>query len=345
MPKTPPRTSTKPTAAKPAPAGARAPAPRSTATAPEVAAAPEVGTAAAGDSAPEAGSAPVEPTPVDPAVLAEIRAHWPMPTAMQVRAYRSQFGDAVCEQLGARTRAVLVLGEARGVIVTVHNTLLTPSGRMVPYAPTRFRYFIECVDDLDEAIEAERVAQGKVAEVKQLLTDAEVAATGQVAWLQDTLSDIAGEREAENHEIENALSTLKAPDDVVARSKVLVEVGRRWLGRKDEELHVLLDDFQLSSERLASVEKAAARLQRLRPEARGVRVQVYDTPAINRIEGRVLAEMRLVMTLFARARKKDRNVPSLVPGPGTRAVLGHRPKSKKEPEPTPASAPAPDVVK
>ncbi len=47
-----------------------------------------------------------------------------------------------------------------------------------------------------------------------------------------------------------------------------------------------------------------------------------DTPPVNRAEGRVLLEMRHAMAEFARANALNKSVPKLVPGAGTRSVLG-----------------------
>ncbi len=66
-----------------------------------------------------------------------------------------------------------------------------------------------------------------------------------------------------------------------------------------------------------------------------------DLPAVNRAEGRVLLEMRGAMRIFAKANEKSRDVPRLVPGKATRAVLAPRiatNKGKGEPAVEPPAA-------
>ena len=55
---------------------------------------------------------------------------------------------------------------------------------------------------------------------------------------------------------------------------------------------------------------------------------------VNEHEGRLTFEMHDLMAAFAKANKKNPKVPLLVPGPGTRGLLGHT--KAKAPAPVPA---------
>ena len=71
-------------------------------------------------------------------------------------------------------------------------------------------------------------------------------------------------------------------------------------------------------------------------------VIVRDSPAVNRIEGRVLLEMRAAMRVFSKANALNKHIPKLVPGEATRGALISRSKKASDDDAEPeADAPAP----
>ena len=53
-------------------------------------------------------------------------------------------------------------------------------------------------------------------------------------------------------------------------------------------------------------------------------VVVRDSPQVNRVEGRLLLEMRAAMRMFNKANARNKHVPKLVPGDATRGALAPR---------------------
>lgn len=278
--------------------------------------------AARGDAQPAA-----EHKPPAPEALQKIRSRYPAPPDHKVKGYRSQFSDAICAELGTRTKARLVLLEAQSWAVIIDRGLRTPGiEKILKYTPDRFGFYFDCMDTLETNLREQQVRQGAVKDIKRANEDAEKAARAASETLGETLADVAGEREKEEAELAGLPATLTSPDDRAERLRKMVELGRRWTKRKDPELQVLIEEYALDEAALASAEKAAADLESTRPEARGNRVEPHDSPAVNLVEGRMLVEMKVVKRLFDRARLVNKAIPAVIPGAGTRAVLSPRPK-------------------
>ncbi|HEX2573142.1 MAG TPA: hypothetical protein VH877_26575, partial [Polyangia bacterium] len=124
-----------------------------------------------------------------------------------------------------------------------------------------------------------------------------------------------------------------APLEVAAGLEALAALVDGWEKRGDEVLEVLLAAQNLTGDDVARARATALRLRRAYEGTRGERVEVRDPPAVNRIEGRVLLEMRTARRAFDAARAKNKLVARLVPGRGTRGVLGSRAMKEAEEEP------------
>jgi hypothetical protein len=319
-------------AKKPAPkAGAKKPAPK----AGKKAAAPRKAAVATGE-----GSSP----PVDPAIIERIRARWPAPTDVQRTAYRSQFSDDYCQDLGTKTRAELVRREALGWIVSLDTALRSPSGNTIRYTGARLRWLMEQVDALDTEIQAQRAEQGTTKTIKQTAAQAEQTARAVLDDLEDVLRDVAGERPADKREYDNALTALQAPEDVVERLTSLAKLGARWLALTDPVFKALVEEHKLTHELVERAGQMALALGEARTGARGTRLEPRDAPTVNRAEGRVLAEMKVALRAVESARRTDKTIRALVPGRGTRAAIVGRakpvrtPPEKTPPEKKPANA-------
>src|SRR5262249_53320904 len=109
---------------------------------------PEPEVAAPGPSAAKA------PVSID-AYLAAI----PALTNLQRNAFRDQWSVAQCEQSGERTVASAVHQEALSWVPLIERTLKRAPHAVRRYSKARFAWFLECLRDLGEALEAQRTGR------------------------------------------------------------------------------------------------------------------------------------------------------------------------------------------
>jgi hypothetical protein len=228
-------------------------------------------------------------------------------TQAQRSAFRSQFSDAQCDALGTRTKAEAVGRDARAWAATIDASLRKHPDVLRRYGKARFAWFLECIRDLYQALDAQRAARGSVGASKRQAGYAREAARAAREDLLEALEMIVGGSEAERESLSAASGAARSNEEIARSLRSLADLAEGWLKER------AAGDATLEG-------KGTAR----------------DAPAVNRIEGRLLLEMRIVMRVFARAHERNAVVPRLTPGPGTRPVLRSRSAAggKEEPEPT-----------
>lgn len=285
-------------------------------------------------AAPKADAGDELPPEVAPETLASIRKLHKAPTEIQRKAYRSQFSDEFCDGMGTKTRAELVLREVLGWVVALDDKKRKPNGSLIHYSGPRIIWMLDCAEQLRDELEQQKARAGDVLAIKSAAEQAEANARRLLQEIREVLEAVAEERKEEKNEYERKKTKTKAAEDVAARLAALSDLGQRWRRRKDEVFQVLIEEHGLTEDLVERGAQAAKRLQDSRPGARGNRRETKDTPSVNRIEGRVLAEMRVAMKAVARANRTDKTITLLVPGPGTRAALvGRTKKGDKKPPP------------
>jgi hypothetical protein len=239
-------------------------------------------------------------------------------------AFRGLFPEEHCEKLGRDTKAVNVEREATQWAAII-AAVLKRSSSVVRYSRERFRFYLECVEELRRArlLDAERAGDGKTraAVVEQARADAVSAR----AELVDALSQIVGRGTKLRVSFERALGRSESPLDLASSLENLSTLAAVLLSSDDDATRVLVASSRLDHAEVEAATAAADTLRNAVSEKQlGGRPATRDGVLTNRIEGRVLEEMRTAMAAFAAANTKNKEVPRLLAGGSIRHVFGHR---------------------
>jgi len=276
-------------------------------------------------NAPQGAAAAKAPATRTDIVLAGLTPNQPALTHVQRAAFTAKYTDAACEEIGGRTKSEGVLGDAVGWAPIMAKALKTHAAPLRRYSLGRFAWFLECVRALADARELQRVeGSGAIASKLHVEQAQRVALTAREDLLE-TLGELTDGNEHEQETLAAAAGTTERPDRIVASLGSLAKLARGWLNRKDDASNELVQSVGLTFAEVESAERAAENLAAATADktVEG-RVVTRDTPAINRVEGRLLWEMKAASRIFARANARNKEVPKLVPGPATRNVLAPR---------------------
>ncbi len=258
--------------------------------------------------------------------VGEILDDLPPLSIVEREAFRALFDDAQCTAVGGRTKAEKVLVEASAWASTIDRALKAHPNALRRYSASRFAFFLEQVRDLARAIEAQRrTPLGKSDDGAWLLDRQRVAALSVREELLAVLRLLAGGNPRERELLVLAAGTTTSDEALADSLEGLATHAHKWLERRDAQTAVLVASVSLKESDVDSARSAEMALREaLKAQLAGpgsVR-EVRDLPKTDRVEGRVLLEMRVLMDVFAKAREKNLEVPRLVPGAGTRGVLG-----------------------
>jgi hypothetical protein len=274
-------------------------------------------------------------------VLTSLAADQPALTAVQREAFSARYAGAACEALGGKTKSESVLGDAVAWAPIMDKALRKHPAALRRYSRARFAWFLSCARALDAARAEQQGRGGAAAASKARAQQAEAAALAARADLFETLEELADGNDHDQEALSAAAGTADRPDRIAASLRSLAALGREWLARDGAAAKELAMSVGLSAAEIDTAEAAAEAL-----DAAGAgatlegRVVVNDTPPVNRVEGRLLLEMKAAMRVFARANARNKDIPRLVPGAGTRHVLAPRAKAGKA-EPAKPENPGP----
>ncbi len=266
-------------------------------------------------------------------------------TNAQRTAFHRQHAASRCDALGARTKSLGVVKDASDWAPTIHKALAKFPTDLRRYGPARFAWLLECVLALVDARAAQEADGGAAPAAKAALDRARGAARDARRDLVEALETLgAGDAETEAA-IARAVAAGGDDEAQAGALAALAGAARGWIGRADAESKALVASVGLTIGEVDSAENAAGELgAAVGSKTLAGRLEFRDSAAVNRAEGRVVCEMRLAMRLFASAHERNKLVPKLTPGPGTRAVLGKHAAAVEDapadPPPPPAPAPA-----
>jgi hypothetical protein len=250
-------------------------------------------------------------------------------------AYRLSFTDEQCDAWGAKTRAEDVLKEAEKWIGTMDRALKGDPD--VAYSRRRLAFLCELVVLLED--EMHRTTDKGVSEHQSTRSAALALANNARADLARRLRAMAGGRqnilaEIGRHRPENAESVADVQQSLTA----LIALATRL--RRDDVNEALADDVGLTESRLNAAYSALEALTGAGEIDLNAAEYEGDAPSVNRIEGRVLRELRLAQRLFEEARVAGVKVPALTASPALKAFLGPAAAGNdaEAPAPTPPSA-------
>lgn len=281
-------------------------------------------------AAPKAAKAPAKaaakPAPYRDSLAVKTLATLPALSSKLRAAYRLSFNDEQCDAWGEKTKAEVVLKEAEKWIGTMNAALKRDPD--VAYSRRRLAFLCELVVLLED--EMARTSD-KGGEHLSIRSAALSLANNARADLARRLRAMAGGRqnilaEVSQHRPDNA----KSVSDVQESLTALISLATRL--RRDDVNEALADDVGLTESRLNAAYSALEALTGAGELALNSAEYEGDAPSVNRIEGRVLRELRLAQRLFAEARDAGISVPLLVPSPALKAILG---ADSEAPAPTP----------
>jgi hypothetical protein len=244
---------------------------------------------------------------------------WPPLTDVQRDAFRAQFSELRCDTLGRRTESGAVYDDAVRFAKIIANTLRSDAMLLRRYRSSRYAWFLECIVALGRA-RSEQLAS------KDAPTKSVEAALGRANEVRRSVAHaldmLTGDYATDRAELANAMGDADRPDQVVRSLHDLAKLADQWLRHTDGETRALVASVDLRQGDIDLAWAAATDLENALDRASGKRLgATVDTPTVDRIEGRVLLEMRHAMAAFAFAHALDAAVPELVPGDATRAVL------------------------
>lgn len=246
----------------------------------------------------------------------------PALTNMQRRAFRDQWTTAQCDEAGVRVDAEEIALEAITWTPHIDAALSAAPHAIRRYSRARFAWLLECVRDLEEAIDAGRTGAGSPNAGRRRMDRARKTAFWMREELIEVLTVLSGGDEIERRAVEAASGTVDSPEALGSALRALARLAEAWLERESPGAKALVASVDLTS---ADVDAARAATHALAfafsDASSDPRSDSHDGTVSHRAAGRVVLEMQLVMRIFERAHALYPQVPRLVPGTPTRAAL------------------------
>jgi len=270
------------------------------------------------------------------ASIHKLKARWPALSPIERAAFGQLVSEVQADALGKQTKSEAVHDDALRWAVKMDDALRDYPGALSMYSPRRFAWYLECLERLHEEIATERGRRAKVDAARSAVGSARDEALKTRKRLEARLHTIAGAREAEREELSAAMGTTDTDDHLAESLRALSKLGHTWLGRADEESKVLCESAGLSQAEIDEALRCAKALSSSASEAQlEGNAHPKDSAAVNRVEGRMLWEMREARRIFNDAHEENGVISKLEPSASTRHVLGTRKRNghrEEEPE-------------
>ena len=249
-------------------------------------------------------------------------------TDAQRSAFTRQCSAEKADDWGTRTKAINVLHDSERFARDIHSALAAPRGGL-GYTKPRFRFYLEATLDLRDKIAKDRTRSLAQSTAVVSVEKAHDVALVTRETLIERMHAFAEGDDVRASAVAQAAGSTKDDDAILSSLDALLKLARGWLTKPDPADQALADSVGLDSATLDSFESARTALATAHSTSLGSGGKVWrDSPETNRIEGRVLFEMRYAMRLFEGAHGRDGLSPRLIPGPGTRHVLAPNRKVK-----------------
>jgi hypothetical protein len=267
-----------------------------------------------------------------PSVSVKTLGSLPAITGKLRAAFRAAFTDEQCDAWGEKTKADNVIKEAEKFVATMARAL--KDGTDVTYSRRRLTFLCEMLVLLED--EVSRTKDSTSTELRSVRGAALQVANNARRDLARRLRAVAGGQQKMLQDVASvAPASEKSPTDVQDSLTATIDLCQKV--RRNEVMEALADDVGLTEARLNSAYAALEALAGAREVSLNAAAYEGDAPSVNRIEGRVLREMRLAQKLFAEAREAGVNVPALVAGPSLKTIFGAD-DAVEAPAPTPPPA-------
>ena len=242
-----------------------------------------------------------------PSIAATIVASLPTLTAAERAELLLQYTDAQCEAWAERTQAVDTLKDANKWLATLHDVQVKLTPR--EYQAVRLAFLAEQVLALEVA--ATTPATGASTPEERTNRDGSfLRATTVRRELMEALTQTAGGREAVRRRITEA-GPARTPNEALASLAALIKLANEQL----RDSPTASKSSGLTTGFVDNAERARAALEVANRAAASAVIGTGDSADTNRLEGRVLRELRLAWTAMRNARRRDGRIPALIPGP------------------------------
>lgn len=257
------------------------------------------------------------------ATLEKLAARWPAVSGAEIEAFDSLCSTSQCEDLGKRTKSADVRDEAVRWAIQMDGAMRAYPGALSAYSPKRFAYFLHAVHSLALEIEIESGRRQRIGTLQTAAENAREAALKARGQTIERLATFAGNRATEKATLARAIGSAET-NDLLARSlRALAHLEVEWLELMDPASKVLASAAGLLQNDADELQALALSFSSRASEASMEGRRAFtDTPTINRIEGRVLFEMREARRIFGAAHEVSSVVPKLQAGRALRAVFG-----------------------
>ncbi len=231
--------------------------------------------------------------------------------------FRSMWTEKQCDAWARRTKAADVLHQAHDWLVVANGALTREEHEDVPYSKQRLAWLAELTSALEDEVAG--TPKAEVAETRQA-RDGALAESNQLrARLRSRMTLLVGGDEERGAALAIANKGSRTAGEVMAALTHLSELLTRW--RRDARLRVLADELGLDESLLVRAEGSARLLKDADLKAAVVATERGDSPSVNRVEGRVLRELRALQLAFAAAREEGLHVPVLKVRPAMKSLL------------------------
>jgi hypothetical protein len=226
--------------------------------------------------------------------------------------FRSMWTEQQCDAWARRTKANDVLHQAQEWLLVAEGALARAQNEDVPYSKQRLAWLAELTLGLEEQVSG--TPKPEVLEARRVRDDAFEEANQLRARLRSRMTLLVGGDEARGAALAIANKGNRTVEEVSSALEHLAQLLTSW--RQDARLRILADELGLDDGLIFRAEESARLLKEAALEAASVSTQRGDSPAVNRIEGRVLRELRALQLAFSAAKEEGLTVPVLkVKGP------------------------------
>lgn len=245
-------------------------------------------------------------------------------------AYRAAFTDEQCDAWGQKTKAENVVKEAEKFVATMARSLKDHTDSA--YSRRRLTFLCELLVLLEDEIS--RTSKDEQVALRATRSAVLEVANNARRDLARRLRAMAGGQQAILKEISSVSpGSENSPSDVQDSLTATIDLAQKL--RRNDVMETLADDVGLTEARLNSAYAALEALTGAGDVSLNAAAYEGDAPSVNRIEGRVLREMRLAQRLFKEGREFGQNLPNLVAGPSLKAIFGNDADDGDAPAPTP----------
>lgn len=242
--------------------------------------------------------------------------------------FKSMWTDKQCDAWARQTKAVDVLHQAHDWLHVASTALAREDHDDIPYSRQRLAWLAE----LSAALEDELAGTPKPdAVAARQGRDEALAESKQVrARLRSRMVLLVGGDEERGAALAIANKGSRTPVEVSGSLTHLHDLLSRW--RREARLRVLADELGLDDSLLMKAQASARLLREKDLEAATAGAERGDAPSVNRIEGRVLRELRALQLAFSAAKEEGLRVPALKVRPQLKSLLSPRNEAREADE-------------